>query len=92
MKVRLVQNENEVALANCWSVETICAIQADVQLFWGEPLEGVRERIERLKALSKELDRDLPPLEFGLRITTFVRDTREQAWADVSGMLSRSLE
>jgi alkanesulfonate monooxygenase len=64
------------------AAERVSATEADVQLFWGEPLEGIRERIERLKALSKELDRDLPPLEFGLRITTFVRDTREQAWAE----------
>jgi alkanesulfonate monooxygenase len=32
--------------------------------------------------LSSALYRDLPPLQFGLRITTLVRDTREQAWAD----------
>src|ERR1700733_2732562 len=54
--------------------ERVAAAEADVQLFWGEPLDGVRERIERLKSLSGELGRDLPPLEFGLRITTFVRD------------------
>ena len=64
------------------AAERVSATEADVQLFWGEPLDGVRERIERLKSLSKQLDRDLPPLEFGLRITTVVRDTTEQAWAD----------
>jgi alkanesulfonate monooxygenase len=64
------------------AAERVSATEADVQLFWGEPLEGVRERIERLKALSRDLDRDLPPLQFGLRITTLVRDTTEQAWAD----------
>ena len=64
------------------AAERVSATEADVQLFWGEPLEGIRERIDRLKTLSKELDRDLPPLEFGLRITSFVRDTREQAWAE----------
>lgn len=64
------------------AAERVSAREADVQLFWGEPLDGVRERIERLKALSRELDRDLPPLEFGLRVTTLVRDTTEQAWAD----------
>jgi alkanesulfonate monooxygenase len=78
------------------AAERVSASQADVQLFWGEPLEGVRERIERLKGLSKELDRDLPPLEFGLRITTLVRDTTEQAWADaeakVADMAKRSGE
>lgn len=64
------------------AAERVAATEADVQLFWGEPLDGVAERIERLKRLSRDLDRDLPPLEFGLRITTLVRDTSEQAWAD----------
>ena len=34
------------------AAERVAATEADVQLFWGEPLEGVRERIERLRALS----------------------------------------
>ncbi|MEI9988631.1 MAG: LLM class flavin-dependent oxidoreductase [Rhizomicrobium sp.] len=70
------------------AAERVSATESDVQLFWGEPLDGVRERIERLKALSKQLDRDLPPLEFGLRITTFVRDTAEQAWADAEARVA----
>jgi alkanesulfonate monooxygenase len=70
------------------AAERVSATEADVQLFWGEPLDGVRERIERLKALSKALDRDLPPLEFGLRITTFVRDTTEEAWADAEAKVA----
>jgi alkanesulfonate monooxygenase len=64
------------------AAERVAATDADVQLFWGEPLDGVGDRIARLKRLSRDLDRDLPPLEFGLRITTLVRDTTEQAWAD----------
>ena len=64
------------------AAERVSATEADIQLFWGEPLDGVRERIERLKELSWDLNRDLPPLEFGLRITTLVRETTEQAWAD----------
>lgn len=70
------------------AAERVSAAEADVQLFWGEPLEGVQERIERLKALSRKLDRDLPPLEFGLRITTFVRDTPEQAWAEAEAKVA----
>ena len=70
------------------AAERVSAAEADVQLFWGEPLEGVRERIERLKALSLAQDRDLPPLEFGLRITTLVRDTTEQAWADAESKVA----
>src|SRR4029079_8743016 len=64
------------------AAERVAATEADVQLFWGEPLDGVRERIERLTRLTHELGREHAPLEFGLRITTFVRDTTEQAWAD----------
>ena len=64
------------------AAERVAATEADVQLFWGEPLDGVADRIARLKRLSRDLDRDLPPLEFGLRITTLVRDTTEEAWAD----------
>ncbi|MFC5827019.1 LLM class flavin-dependent oxidoreductase [Nonomuraea insulae] len=64
------------------AAEQVAAAEADVQLFWGEPLEGVGERIERLRDLSEKLGREHAPLEFGLRITTLVRDTTEQAWAD----------
>jgi alkanesulfonate monooxygenase len=74
------------------AAEQVAATQADVQLFWGEPLDGVAERIGRLKALSKTLDRDLAPLEFGLRITTFVRDTTEDAWADAEAKVAQMAE
>lgn len=70
------------------AAERVAATEADVQLFWGEPFEDVRQRIERLKALSRDLDRDLPPLEFGLRITTFVRDTTAQAWAEAEAKVA----
>lgn len=62
------------------AAEQVAATEADVQLFWGEPLDGIAERIARLKRLGKQLDRDLPPLQFGLRITTVVRDTSDEAW------------
>ncbi|MBO0841970.1 MAG: LLM class flavin-dependent oxidoreductase [Nocardioides sp.] len=62
--------------------EAVSATEADVQLFWGEPLAGIEERITRLRGLEESLGRDLPPLEFGLRITTLIRDTREEAWRD----------
>ncbi|MBY5393240.1 LLM class flavin-dependent oxidoreductase [Rhizobium leguminosarum] len=74
------------------AAERVAATEADVQLFWGEPLDGLRERIDRLKSLSKALDRDLPPLEFGLRITTLVRDTTEQAWADAEAKVAKMAE
>lgn len=74
------------------AAEQVSATEADVQLFWGEPLDGIAERIDRLKALSATLDRDLPPLQFGLRITTLVRDTTEQAWADAEAKVAHMAE
>ncbi len=74
------------------AAERVAATEADVQLFWGEPLDGVQERIERLRALSAKLDRDLPPLQFGLRITTLIRETSEQAWADAEAKVAKMAE
>ncbi|MCU7730657.1 LLM class flavin-dependent oxidoreductase [Actinoplanes sp. KI2] len=70
------------------AAEKVAATEADVQLFWGEPLDGIAARIERLRGLSAALDRDLPPLEFGLRITTLVRDTTEEAWRDAEARVA----
>lgn len=74
------------------AAERVSATEADVQLFWGEPLAAIEERIARLKTLSRDLDRDLPPLEFGLRITTLVRDTTEEAWADAEAKVAKMAE
>jgi alkanesulfonate monooxygenase len=70
------------------AAEEVAATEADIQLFWGEPLDDVAARIGRLKALSGELGRELPPLEFGLRVTTVVRDTTGQAWADAEAKVA----
>ena len=74
------------------AAERVAAAEADVQLFWGETRDGVAERIDRLRALSADLDRDHPPLEFGLRITTLVRDTTEEAWADAEAKVAAMAE
>ncbi|MEU7696287.1 LLM class flavin-dependent oxidoreductase [Microbispora hainanensis] len=71
------------------AAEKVAATEADVQLFWGEPLDGIAERIDRLRRLSDRLGREHPPLEFGLRITTLVRDTTEQAWADAEAKVAQ---
>lgn len=71
------------------AAERVAAREADVQLFWGEPLDDLRERIERLRALSGALGRTHAPLEFGLRITTLVRDTTAQAWADAQAKVAQ---
>ncbi|MEW9552867.1 LLM class flavin-dependent oxidoreductase [Nonomuraea sp. NPDC050783] len=70
------------------AAERVAATEADVQLFWGEPLDGVAERIDRLRRLGDRLGRAHPPLEFGLRVTTLVRDTAERAWADAGARVA----
>ncbi|WP_410606503.1 LLM class flavin-dependent oxidoreductase [Amycolatopsis sp. lyj-109] len=65
------------------------ATEADVQLFWGEPLDGVAERIERLEELGEKLGREHAPLEYGLRVTTVVRDSTDRAWADAEAKVER---
>ena len=74
------------------AAEKVSATESDVQLFWGEPLEGVAERIGRLRDLEQSLERDLKPLEFGLRITTLVRDTTEEAWHDAEEKVAKMAE
>ncbi|WP_328996327.1 LLM class flavin-dependent oxidoreductase [Kribbella sp. NBC_01245] len=71
------------------AAERVAATDADVQLFWGEPRDGIAERIDRLKRLESELGREHAPLEFGLRITTLVRDTTEQAWSDAEAKVAK---
>ncbi|MET0901314.1 MAG: LLM class flavin-dependent oxidoreductase [Mycobacterium sp.] len=70
------------------AAEQVAVTDADVQLFWGEPLDGVAERIDRLRSLSDTLEREHAPLEFGLRITTLVRDTTEEAWRDAEAKIA----
>jgi len=74
------------------AAERVAAAHADVQLFWGEPLEGIAERIARLTALTEEVGREHAPLEFGLRITTLVRDTAEEAWRDATERVAQMAE
>lgn len=70
------------------AAERVAAAEADVQLFWGEPLDGVAERIDRLRTLSVAVGREHVPLEFGLRVTTLVRDNSEEAWRDAEAKIA----
>jgi alkanesulfonate monooxygenase len=62
------------------AAERVAAAHADVQLFWGEPLDGVAARIARLTELAGQAGREHPPLEFGLRVTTVARGSSDEAW------------
>ena len=71
------------------AAEAVAATEADVQVFWGEPLDDVAARIERLTRLARESGREHAPLEFGLRVTTVVRDTAGEAWAEAEARVAR---
>lgn len=71
------------------AAERVAATEADVQLFWGEPLAGLAERIDRLTSLSGSVAREHKPLGFGLQITTLVRDTSEEAWNDAEAKVAK---
>jgi alkanesulfonate monooxygenase len=62
------------------AAEAVSAAEADIQMFWGEPLADIEQRIGRLAALSLTVGREHAPLQFGLRITTVVRNTTDEAW------------
>jgi alkanesulfonate monooxygenase len=72
--------------------EAVSATEADVQLFWGEPLDDIAARIDRLSALTGTLGRELKPLEFGLRITTVVREKSEEAWQVAQDRVAKMAE
>jgi alkanesulfonate monooxygenase len=69
--------------------EAVSAAEADVQLFWGEPLEDIAARIDRLRGLAEKAGRVHAPLEFGLRITTVVRETSDEAWRDARARVEK---
>ncbi|GAA3640277.1 LLM class flavin-dependent oxidoreductase [Kineosporia mesophila] len=71
------------------AAERVAAAEADVQLFWGEPLEAIAARIARLRRLSDEVGRRHAPLEFGLRVTTVVGETTPDAWVTARARVAR---
>jgi alkanesulfonate monooxygenase len=70
------------------AAERVSAEEADIQMFWGEPLADIEERIARLRAVSDAVQRRHAPLKFGLRITTVVRTTTDEAWRAAEAKLA----
>lgn len=50
---------------------------ADTYLTWGEPLEQVREKIERVRERAAAEGRTM---KFGIRLHVIVRESEEEAW------------
>ncbi|WP_019390628.1 FMNH2-dependent alkanesulfonate monooxygenase [Priestia filamentosa] len=62
----------------------IAAKFADVYLTWGEPVEHVREKVEKVKALAAEQGRTV---KFGIRLHMIVRETADEAWKSANELI-----
>jgi alkanesulfonate monooxygenase len=65
--------------------EAVAAKHADVYLAWGEPVDQVAERIDRVRRLAAEHGRSP---RFGLRLHVISRDTEDEAWDEAARLLS----
>ena len=60
---------------------------ADVYAFWGEPLDGIRERIRQVRAAAAPYGRDT---RFSVSLRPIVADTEEEAWARAEEILAKT--
>ena len=62
---------------------------ADAYAFWGEPLDGIRERIAQVRAAAAPYGRDP---RFSVSLRPIVADTEEAAWARAEAILEATRE
>ncbi|MTD57038.1 LLM class flavin-dependent oxidoreductase [Amycolatopsis sp. RM579] len=62
----------------------VAAKYVDVYLTWGEPVEAVKEKIDRLRALAAEEGRTL---RFGIRMHVIARPDADSAWRQAESLL-----
>ncbi|WP_127088241.1 FMNH2-dependent alkanesulfonate monooxygenase [Aquabacter cavernae] len=60
--------------------------QTDLYLTWGEPPEGVAEKIAQVRRKAAARGRSV---RFGIRLHFIVRETEEEAWAAADKLISR---
>ncbi|MEW6121961.1 MAG: FMNH2-dependent alkanesulfonate monooxygenase [Pseudomonadota bacterium] len=60
--------------------------QTDLYLTWGEPPEGVAEKIAQVRRKAAARGRSI---RFGIRLHFIVRETEEEAWAAADKLISR---
>lgn len=64
----------------------VAAKHADVYLSWGEPVDQLGEKLNRVRERALAYGRRI---RFGLRIHIIVRETEEKAWAAADDLISR---
>lgn len=67
------------------AADRVAAKHVDVQLSWCEPLDAMEERIQRLRGMAADHDRELA---FGLRVHAISRDTADEAWNETDRLLA----
>ncbi|MBB5874138.1 alkanesulfonate monooxygenase [Allocatelliglobosispora scoriae] len=63
----------------------VAARHADVYLTWGEPVDQVAAKVQRVRAAAAEHGR---APRFGIRLHVIARDTAERAWADADRLIA----
>jgi alkanesulfonate monooxygenase len=63
---------------------------ADVYAFWGEPLDGIRQRIAEVQASAAAAGRTID--RFSVSLRPIAADTEEAAWARAHEILERTQE
>jgi alkanesulfonate monooxygenase len=64
----------------------VAAKHVDVYLSWGEPVDLLAEKLDRVRRKAAEQGRSV---RFGLRIHLIVRETEAEAWAAADRLISR---
>lgn len=64
----------------------VAAKHSDVYLSWGEPVDQLSEKLNRVRQRALAHGRKI---RFGLRIHIIVRETEEKAWAAADDLISR---
>ena len=64
----------------------VAAAHSDVYLTWGEPLDEVAAKLDKVRARAKAHGREVT---FGLRIHLIVRETDEAAWRVADDLIAR---
>jgi alkanesulfonate monooxygenase len=64
--------------------QEVAAEHCDVYLTWGEPPDGVAEKIAQARQRAAAKGRQL---SFGIRLHVIVRETAEQAWRDADALI-----
>ena len=62
---------------------------ADIYALWGEPLEGTRETIAKVRAAAVANGRSPDDIKFTLAFRTIVAETEDQAWSNAGTILEK---